>query len=242
MMSGKPPEPARLPWRWEWVPRVRPGEPPPAAWIAHLADLFEDWTAEGMAAARLAWPEEAGIEFPFTADMPGRGAAGWLLDRARKLPAWGRLAWGAAFVDGAVRWAPVPVVVEFHRPRAEDPVYLMQAVGSTGRDGDARPPVIDYVTTPIGDGVQVFAFGRTPQGAAFGRLDAALRLDVPQRDGAPAVSADVLLTARVFDLGLMALIGTGVEQLMQQIANDCAPAHDGAARLGFAAAAQEGSR
>jgi hypothetical protein len=205
-----------------------------------MVDLFEGWTAEGMAAARLAWPVEAGIEFPFTPDMPGRGAAEWLLDHARQLPAWSRLAWGAAYVEGAVRWAPVPVVVEFHRPRAEDPEYLMQNVGAKGFDGDSRPPVIEYVTTTIGDGVQVFAFGRTAEGLAFGRLDAALRLDVPQRDGAPAVSADVLLTTRVFDLGLMALIGTGVVQLMEQIAYDCAPAHAGPARLGFAAAAEGG--
>jgi hypothetical protein len=234
-MSGEPLEPTGLPWRWEWVPRVQPGEEPCEAWTGHLVDLFEDWTRDGMAAARLAWPEEAGVEFPFTPDMPGRGAAEWLLDRARKLPAWARLAWGAAFVQGAVRWAPVPVVVDFHRPEAEDPLYLMRIVGSHGLDDDARPPVIDYVTTPIGDGVRVFAFGRTAQGTAFGRLDAALRLDVPRRDGAPAVSADVVLTARIFDMGLMALIGTGVEQLMHQIANDCAPAPGGPARLGFAA-------
>jgi hypothetical protein len=222
----------RLPWRWEWVP----GEER-EAWTEHMAALFADWTSEGLTAARLAWPAEPGIEFPFTSDMVGRGAAQWLLDRAVQLPVWARLAWGAAFVDGRPRWAPVPVVVEFRQPGAEDPVYLMDTVGATGRDGDARPPVIDYVTTPIGDGVRVFALGRTSEGAAYGRVNAALRLDVPPSDSAPGTSTDVLLTTLVFEMGLMAVIGLGVEQLMQQIADDCAPpSGTGPARLGFVTA------
>ncbi|MEZ0090217.1 hypothetical protein [Streptacidiphilus sp. EB129] len=240
-MSDELPAPTQLPWRWEWVPKVRPDDEEYEAWTEHMVALFEDWTSEGLAAARLAWPKEAGIEFPFSSDMVGRGAAQWLLDRAGQLPAWSRVAWGAAFVEGSARWAPVPVVVEFRRPRAEDPNYLMEIVGATGIDSDARPPVVDYVTTPIGDGVQVFALGRTPEGAAFGRLDSAMRLDVPPRDGAPSVSTDVLLTTRVFEMGLMALISAGVEQLMQQIANDCAPPSDsGPARLGFVAATEGG--
>lgn len=237
-MSEVLPQPAQLPWRWEWVPKVRPGDEEYAAWTEHMVALFEDWTAEGLAEARLAWPEEAGIAFPFTSDMVGRGAARWLLDRAEQVPAWSRVAWGAAFVGGRPRWAPVPVVVEFRRPRAEDPNYLMEIVGATGRDGDAREPAVDYVTTPIGDGVQVFALGRTLEGTAFGRLDAALRLDVPPTGGAASVSTDVLLSTRVFELGLMALIGAGVEQLMQQIANECAPADASPARLGFVAATE----
>jgi hypothetical protein len=241
-MSEVLPPSAQLPWRWEWVPKVRLGEEEHEAWTEHVLALFEDWTAEGLAEARLAWPQEVGIAFPFTSDMVGRGAAQWLLDRAEQLPAWSRVAWGAAFVDGRPRWAPVPVVVEFRRPRDEDPNYLMEIVGATGRDGDARPPVVDYVTTPIGDGVQVFALGRSEEGAAFGRLEAALRLDVPPSGGAASVSTDVLLTTLVFELGLMAVIGAGVEQLMQQIANDCAPADASPARLGFLVATAEGGQ
>ncbi|MEU6854391.1 hypothetical protein ABZ901_31225 [Actinacidiphila alni] len=223
-----------LPWHWEWVPKIGPDDPDHAAWTAHMVGLFADWTAEGLAAARQSWPAEAGVAFPFTADMVGRGAAEWLMRRAGQLPAWARLAWGAAFVEGRPRWAPVPVVVEFRQPRGEDPNYLMDVVGAAGRESDTRPPTVDYVTTPIGDGVQVFALGRTPEGAAFGRADAAMRLDVPPADGAPSVSSDVLLTTIVLDMGLMALIGAGVEQLMQQIANDCAPqAGSGPARLGL---------
>lgn len=245
-MSDLPPEPepVRLPWHWEWVPRVRAGQEEHEAWTAHMVKLFADWTSEGLEAARQAWSEtvrtsEGGIEFPFTADMVGRGAAEWLLDRAWQLPAWSRLAWGAAFVDGRPRWAPVPVVVEFRRPREEDPNYLMEIVGASGRSSDTRPPAVDYVTTPIGDGVQVFALERSAEGAAFGRLDAALRLEVPPGGGtehgeAGSAGTDVLLSARVFEMGLMALIGAGIEQLMQQIAHDCAPAsEDGRARLGF---------
>lgn len=229
----------RLPWHWEWVPDVRQSEEKRESWTGHMADLFEDWTSGSLAAARHAWPMEAGIGYPFTSDSVGQGLAEWLITRAEQLPAWSRLAWGAVFVDGRLRWAPVPVVVEFRTPQAEDPNYLMEVVGATGLDGDARPPVVEYVTTSLGDGLRVFAMGRTPQGQGLGRLDAALRLDVPARDGVPSISTDVVLTTRVFELGLMALIGAGVEQLMQQIADDCAPGPDaGPARLRFLVAAE----
>jgi hypothetical protein len=213
----------RLPWHWEWVPHAHRGDEAREAWTQHLVALFEDWTREGLAAVRRAWPTQTGIEFPLVADMVGRGAARWLLDRADQLPAWARLAWGAAFVDGAPRWAPVPVVVEFRRPQHEDSIYLMESVGAAGRDGDARMPVVDYVTTPMGDGVRVFALERTAGGAAYGRVNAALRLDIPSDGKTAAVSIDVLLSTHVFETALMAVIGPGVEQLMQRIAADCAP-------------------
>jgi hypothetical protein len=224
----------RVPWRWEWVPSARQGEEMRAAWTEHMVALFEDWTREGLAAARSAWPADAGAEFPV-----GRGVAEWLRERADQLPTWAQLAWGAAFVEGRPRWAPVPVVVEFCQPQADDPVYLMERVGATGRDGDAREPVVDYVTTPIGDGVRVFALGRTEEGAAYGRVDAAMRLDVPPSGVAAGISADVLLTTRVFEMGLMAVIGPGVEQLMQLIAAESAPQPDASpARLRFVAASE----
>ena len=135
-------------------------------------------------------------------------------------------------MEGQPRWAPVPVVVEFRIPQAEDPNYLMDAVGAAGRDTDARPPMVEYVTTPVGDGVRVFAMARSPMGAAFGRVEAAMRLDPPPSGGAASVSVDVVLTTAVFEMALMALIGPGVEQLMQQIATDCAPPEgEGAARI-----------
>lgn len=211
-------------WYWEWVPDVRSDEQELHIWTELMVDLFADWTAEGLTQARQAWPEDAQAEFPVTSDMVGRGAAEVLLERAGQLPASARLAWGAAFVEGQPRWAPVPVVVEFRRPRAEDPNYLMDAVGVTGRDTDARPPVVEYVTTPAGDGVRVFAMARSPEGAAFGRVEAAMRLDAPPTGGAAGASVDVVLTTAVSEMGLMALIGPGMEQLMQQVAADCAPA------------------
>ncbi|MBF9069551.1 hypothetical protein [Streptacidiphilus fuscans] len=225
------------PWYWEWVPTGLPGEPEAEVWTEHLTGLFDDWTAEGVAAARAGWPEDAEAEFPFDPAEVGRDTARWLRERAEQLPEWSRLAWGAAFVAGRARWAPVPVVVEFRAPEAEDPNYLMDVVGARGLEIDAREPAVDYVTTPSGDGVRVFALCRSTEGAAYARLDAALRLDVPSRDDMPGVSADVVLSTCVFEMGLMALIGPGVEQLMQQIAADCDPADGGRARLGLVAAA-----
>ena len=226
----------RVPWRWEWVPSAARGQDVRAAWTEHLVTLFEGWTSEGLAAVRAVLPEEAGAAFPLTADMVGRGAADWLLERADRLPEWARLAWGAVFLNEKPRWAPIPVIVEFCRPEAADPVYLMERVGAAGLDSDARTPVIDYVTTPAGDGVRVFALVRTTEGAAYGRLNAAMRLEGPAGDGVAGDGVDVLLTARVVELGLMALIGQGVEQLMQLIAAESAPQPDGApARLRFSA-------
>ncbi|GAB2711957.1 hypothetical protein [Kitasatospora kifunensis] len=230
----------RMPWHWEWVPAARAGESAHEAWTERLVALFEEWTSEGLVAARAAWPADAGAPFPFTPDQLGREAAGWLLERAEQLPAWSRLAWGAVFVNGRPRWAPVPVVVEFSGPVAGDPNYLMHLVGARGLEGDAREPVVDYVTTSIGDGLRVFALCRSAEGAAYARVHAALRLDVPPTGGAPGVGVDVLLTTLVFEMGLMALIGNGVEQLMQQIADDCAPVDASPARLGFVAATEGG--
>ncbi|MDH6108246.1 hypothetical protein P3T36_004289 [Kitasatospora sp. MAP12-15] len=226
------------PWHWEWVPAVRPGEPAYEEWTEYLVGLFEEWTSEGLAAVRATWPADAGAEFPITPDMPGRDAARWLLERAGQLPAGARLAWGAAFVGDRPRWAPVPVVVEFRGPAVGDPNYLMDLVGARGMEGDAREPVVDYVTTSIGDGLRVFALCRSAEGAAYARVHAAMRLDVPPTGGAPGVGIDVMLTTLVFEMGLMALIGNGVEQLMHRTADECAPSDGGPALLGFVAAAE----
>ncbi|MDH6576872.1 hypothetical protein [Kitasatospora sp. MAP5-34] len=225
----------RQPWHWEWVPVVRPGEPADEAWTEHVVALFDEWMSEGLAATRAAWPAAAGT-FPFTSDTVGRDAARWLLERAEALPAWSRLAWGTAFVNSRPRWSPVPVVVEFTGPVTGDPNYLMHLVGARGMEGDARDPVVDYVTTSIGDGLRVFALCRSAEGAAYARVNAALRLDVPPTGATPGVGIDVVLSTLVFEMGLMALIGNGVERLMQQIADECAPADGGPARLGFLAA------
>ena len=208
-----------LPWHWEWVPGAQGGAERRRRWSDHVVELFEDWTRGGWDALRARWPKDAG-EFPFTAELVGRGAAQWLIERADQLPARQRLAWGAAFVDGRPRWAPVPVVVEFRAPQAEDPIYLMELVGAGPRQDDEREPVIDYVTTPFGDGLRVLGFGRCEDEMAFGRLDAAMRLDWPAAENRAAARLDVLLSTSVVDLAQMAAIGPGVEQLMQQIAAD----------------------
>ncbi|RAG85927.1 hypothetical protein DN069_09120 [Streptacidiphilus pinicola] len=227
----------RTPWHWEWVPGGGPDRAEPQAWTDRLAAQFAEWTADGLATAREGWPaDEAGTPFPLTAEAVGRDVADWLRERAVQLPPWSRLAWGAVAVDGRVRWAPVPVVVEFRAPEAEDPEYLMELVGSGGWEEDAREPVVDYVTTPGGDGLRVLALCRSSEGAAYARLDAALRLDLPPTGDGPGVSADVLLSTRVVEMGLMALIGPGVEQLMQQIAEESAPTDGRPPRLGFVTA------
>lgn len=218
-----------LPWHWEWVPSAAAGPEARGLWSDHVVELFERWTRGGWDAARAAWSVDTQGEFPFTAQNIGRGAAQWLADRADKLPRGQRLAWGAAFRDGWPRWAPVPVMVEFRAPRADDPNYLMELVGA-GPAQDQQGSIehtIDYVTTPFGDGLRVLSLGRSDEGMAFGRLDAAMRVDWPAAEGEPqrhpAVRLDVLLTTRMVDITLMTVIGPGVEQLMQMIAAEPIP-------------------
>lgn len=214
-----------LPWHWEWVPSAAAGPETRELWSDHVVELFEGWTRGGWDAARSAWPADAQGEFPFTAEIVGRSSAQWLATRADKLPSGQRMAWGAAFRDGWPRWAPVPVVVEFRAPRADDPIYLMELVGvGPGQEG-RNDRTIDYVTTPFGDGLRVLGLDRSDEGMAIGRLDAAMRLDWPAAGGEreSAVRLDVLLTTRVVDITLMAVIGPGVEQLMQMIAAEPIP-------------------
>ncbi|GAA3183353.1 hypothetical protein GCM10017688_41900 [Streptomyces ramulosus] len=224
-------------WHWEWVPPAPPGGTDDDPWAAHLVELYTAWTAEGLAAARKLWPKETGEleeDFPLTADAMGRTVAAWLRERAGQLPAWSRLAWGAAFVNDKPHWAPVPVVVEFRRPGADDPNYLLETMGAGGIESDARTPVVEYVTTLAGDGFRFLALGRTPEGASYGRVGAALRLEIPQDGGASESGVDVLLTTSVADMGLLAVIGAGMEQLMQEIAAaSMPPPGGGRAPLGF---------
>lgn len=226
-------------WRWQWVPNAQPGDPVRQAWTEHVVESFAGWTADELEAARRSWPKDADVELPLGFDQVGRAVAESLLEHADQLPAWGRLAWGVAFLNGRARWAPVPVEVRFHDPRGDDPNYLMEVVGAAGREDDARPPVVDYVSTSAGDGVRVSALVSTLEGAVFGRVDAALRLEIPPIGGEPRASIDVLFAAHVFDLGLMTVIGQGVEELMQRVADESMPSADGMAPLRFAPAPVE---
>jgi hypothetical protein len=213
-------------WFWQWVPTRDGGEALRSEWTWHVVELFTGWAGDQLEAARSAWPPDAPAEFPFTPDTIGGGIASFLLERADELPDWGRLAWGATFVADQLRWAPVLVVVEFHRPEADDPEYLMAHVGARGAEGDAREPTIDYVTTSAGDGVRVSALCRSDEGPVYGRVDAALRLEVLP------TAVDVLLSTRVHDLAQMAVIGSGVELLMTMIADEWVTSHTGAAAQG----------
>jgi hypothetical protein len=197
-----------IPFHWEFVPTPGGGAEQHEYWTDHMIEFFGTWAGRTLATAEAAWT--AG-EFPFTAVNIGRETARLLLDKAAELPDYARLAWGTAFHEEQVMWSPIPVVAEFHRPAGDDPGYLMEAVGASGLPEDAREPVLHYVSVPGADGVRIFAFGRTPLGAAYGRVDAAMRLDS---------GIDVVLRTRVFEMAQMAVIGAGVEQLMTIIAAD----------------------
>lgn len=222
-----------VPWFWGRVPDPDATEEQRLAWGDRVVGMFEEWTRDGWDEAfRASWIAEGGLpaDYPFTAENVGRGITRWLTERAATLPVWQRMAWGTAFVQGWPRWSPVPVVVEYRAPVADDPIYLMELVGAgsgTEAGSDVSSPEygrqIEYVTTPYGDGLRVLSVHRTADHLAYGRLDAAMRLDWPAEGDRPAARVDVLLTTRVLDLQLLALIGPGVEQLMQQIAENPRP-------------------
>ncbi|WP_433788939.1 hypothetical protein [Actinoplanes sp. CA-252034] len=197
-----------IPFHWEFVPTAAGGAEQREYWTGHMIEFFGTWAGRILAAARAEWT--AG-EFPFTAENIGRETAELLMAKADELPDYARLAWGTAFHEEQVLWSPIPLVAEFHRPMGDDPGYLMETVGASGLPEDAREPVLHYVSVPGADGVRIFAIGRTSQGSAYGRLDAAMRLDS---------GVDVVLRTRVFQMDQMAVIGAGVEQLMTIIAAD----------------------
>ena len=217
-----------VPWFWGRVPVQDATEDERLAWADRVVEMFTEWTRDGWDEGfRDSWTAEGGLpeDYPFTAENVGRGIARWLTDRAATLPPWQRMAWGTAFVQGWPRWSPVPVVVEYRAPAADDPIYLMDLVGAgaeASADGGSGRQ-IEYVTTPYGDGLRVLSVQRTDDHLAYGRLDAAMRLDWPAAGDRPAARVDVLLTTRVMDLQLLALIGPGIDTLMQQIAENPKP-------------------
>lgn len=230
-----------VPWFWGRVPDPGATDQARQAWADRVVEMFAEWTRDGWDEDfRTSWITEGGlpVDFPFTAENVGRGIARWLTDRAATLPPWQRMAWGTAFVQGWPRWSPVPVVVEYRAPAADDPIYLMDLVGAGSSPAASSPDIdygrqIEYITTPYGDGLRVLSVHSTPDRFAYGRLDAAMRLDWPAAEGRPPARVDVLLTTRVVDLQLLALIGPGVEKLMQQIAEHpqpIAPARQGVNR------------
>ena len=99
----------------------------------------------------------------------------------------------------------------------------MAVVGAEGFDDDVREPNVEYVSTAHGDGIRVLALARSEDEGLHGRVNAALRLEGGSGSGAPAAGdVDVLLTTRVTGLDQLAVIGFGVEALMNMIATQFA--------------------
>lgn len=207
--AGTPATPFEVSWHWDWVPADEAERP---AWIAFVADLLDGWVGEQVAAARAAWPADAAEEFPFTPGAMGTAVARDLLERADGLPRNSRLIWGAGFIDDQVRWLPLLVLAEFREAGSADTAELMTLVGADGMPGDVRPPTVEYVSTEHGDGVRVLALARSEAEGLHGRVDAALRLEGPDRE------VDVLLTTRVTGLDQLAVIGPGIEAVMRLVA------------------------
>lgn len=200
-------------WVWGWVPAADAPRAEVDAWRDATTEQFAQWAAAGVAGLLADAPDE--LRGTLTPAELGAEVATWLHGRTAGLPAWTHVVWGAVFVEPErPRWVPVVATVEVREPAGEDSTYLMEAVGTTGLPGDARAPLVEYVTTDAGDGVRVTALVRGEHGEAFARVDGALRLDATAWRG----PLDVLVSSRVSELALFGLVGAGVEELMQLIA------------------------
>ena len=218
MVNGLLPEAPDVHWLWWWVPSD--GEPAEALaqWQTSTAGLFTQWLGDGITAVIPTLPAELRDEI--TPESVAHDVASWLRGRAAGLPTWTRIAWGAGFLDPErPRWVPVVVVVEMREPAAEDAGYLLDELAPDGAPDDARRPVVDYVTTTAGDGVRVAALVRGPDGEAYARVDAALRVDATDAHG----PVDVRLSTRVVEQSLFGVVGQGVAELMHLVAAEVGP-------------------
>lgn len=215
MVSAPVVVPPQVTWVWSWVPPVDGDEVTSAAWEADVTAAFDLWTADAVTALTRALPPQ--LRDAAVPGSVGQEVAAWLRSRTVDLPPATYVAWGAAFLTPErPRFAPVVAVVELREPTAPDAGYLMDVVGARGRAEDARPPLVDYVTTDGGDGVRVTALVRGSRGEAAVRVEAALRLDPTPERGA----VDVVVSTRVDELALFGLAGPGVEQLLHAVARE----------------------
>ncbi|GAA2555167.1 hypothetical protein GCM10010435_27150 [Winogradskya consettensis] len=179
-------------WWWDWVPAAGGDTDERTAWTAALSALLDGWAGDGTSAV-------------LAAD---------LLARADQLAPHCRLVWGMGFLGDDIRWMPVIALVEFREAFPGDSAYLMGAVGAEGFADDVREPNVEYVSTRHGDGVRVIALARTEENGLHGRVDAALRLERATGD------LDILVTTRVNGLSRLAVIGDGIDALLNVIADD----------------------
>lgn len=198
-------------WAWWWVPPAGHDAAAADAWSEEVAELFAAWTADGVALL------PPGLRDALGTRTVGDEVVAWLRTRTADLPPATYVAFGAAFLaPDRPRWAPVVAVVRVREPGADDTGYLLDVVGAAGRPDDARPPLVEYVTTDAGDGVRVAALARGAHGEASVRVDAALRLDATDARG----PVDVVVSTRVAELPLFGLVGPGVDQLLHLVAAD----------------------
>jgi hypothetical protein len=220
-------ESIEVPWQWSWVPA--PGSDPAAEarWLAATAATFDGWLTErGQAPAtaeRSASEDGAGVTSGAEAEGAGSLLARELCHHAGELPGGARLVLGVGFGADGPRWWPVQVVVERIGDPPEDPDYLLDLVGArTVMDGVA--PNVTYSSTSFGDCVRVIVPETGPDDRVNGLVRAATRIEWPATATSPAMSGDFLLTTRVWDMSLLAVIGPGLDNLMQQMADAIAPA------------------
>jgi hypothetical protein len=233
-------ESIEVPWQWSWVPA--PGGDPAAEaqWLAATAAAFDSWLTERgqppATAANGAGKDSAGqggagqggagVASGGVGELAGSGLARELCRHAGDLPAGARLVLGVGFDADGPRWWPVQVVVEKVGDPPEDPDYLLDLVGArTVVDGVA--PNVTYLSTSFGDCVRVIVAERGPDDRVNALVRAATRIEWPATASGPAMSGDFLLTTRAWDMSLVAVIGPGMDNLMQRMA-DAIPQDPGA--------------
>jgi hypothetical protein len=205
-----------VPWQWHWVPT--PGGDPAAdtEWLTATAAVFDRWlTGHGQPPTTA--ENDAGAGATAVAGGASSYLARELRRRAGDLPAGARLVWGAAFDAAGPRWWPVQVVLERVGDATGDSDYLLDLVGARSLV-DGLAPNISYTSTSFGDGLRVIRPERGPDGRVNALVRAAIRIEWPALAGNPATRSDFLLTTRIWDMSLLAVVGPGLDGLMRQMA------------------------
>lgn len=200
-------------WSWEWVPGRYHDPSRYADWTRRAGEAFGGWLTR-------AKEESVSVPAELTERSPqdlGRDLALAFLIRADQLPPRSYLLCGTAQLDDLPAWTAVSAVAQVGPIEQADPDYLLDRTGA--RHGCVLTAPLDYVTTRCGDGFRFVDWQRMPDDTMIAELRAAMRVEWPEIGSTAATRFDLLVTARTDDPALVAVLGPGVDQILEQVAD-----------------------
>jgi hypothetical protein len=203
-------EPA-VTWSWEWVPGRYHDPSRYADWTRRAGEAFGFWLAR-LKEESASVPAE--LTERSTQDL-GRDLALAFLIRADQLPPHSYLLCGTVRVNELPVWTAVSAVAQLGPIEAADPDYLLDRTGA--RNGGRLTAPLDYVTTRCGDGFRFVLWQRASDDTLTAELRAAMRVEWPEIGSTPATRFDLVVTARTDDPALVAVVGPGVDRILEQV-------------------------